>query len=122
MQVMDRQSPLDPEGLQARLEALRPGLEVLAMPACILDRQQRYRFVNAAYCDYAGVPASEFLGRIAAEVFKRQPEDSRRQQLARALAGEPVIYNRQNIEGPNRGKWVRAHYLPLHEREQVIGV
>jgi PAS domain-containing protein len=42
--------------------------------------------------------------------------------MQRALGGEPVIFNRQTIEGPNAGKWVRAHYFPLPVDGSIGGV
>ena len=31
------------------LDAIRPGLAMLGLPAYVIDAEQRYRFVNAAY-------------------------------------------------------------------------
>ncbi|HYC38820.1 MAG TPA: PAS domain S-box protein [Usitatibacter sp.] len=113
---------VDPRELQARLEGLRPGLEMLALPACILDGAGTYRFINAAYEAYSGHAAAEFIGRTPDEVFERRPEDDRRAQMRRALDGETVIFNRRNLEGPHAGRWVRAHYLPLRGSSGVMGV
>jgi diguanylate cyclase (GGDEF)-like protein/PAS domain S-box-containing protein len=111
-----------PPSLEPRLAELRPGLEMLGLPACVLDAQLRYRFLNSAYVAHAGRPASDFLGRMPDEVFAKRPEDSRRDYMMRALAGETAIFNRQTIEGPHTGLWVRAHYLPLRDGEHVLGV
>ena len=113
---------IDPSALEARLASLMPGLDMLALPATILDTELRYRYLNAAYVEHIGRPASDFLGHTPDEVFHQVPTDGRRGQLHRALDGETVIFNRQNIEGPNAGKWVRAHYMPLREGDQVIAV
>ena len=109
--------------LDARIAALKPGLEILGLPACVLDRELRYRFLNAAYEAHAGRLAGEFLGRTPDEVFDRRPNDERRAHMQRALAGEIAIFNRRNLEGPNTGRWVRAHYFPLRGEEgDVQGV
>ena len=108
--------------LSARVFALAPGLEVLSLPACILDHERRYRFVNAAYLAMSGKSRAECIGRTPEEVFGRAPRDDRRQYLTRALAGETSAYNRQSAEGPGAGKWVRAHYIPLRgESGELVG-
>ncbi|HUP97158.1 MAG TPA: PAS domain-containing protein [Usitatibacter sp.] len=119
---MDHQSLLERPALEARLAALKPGLDLLAMPACVLDTRLRYHYINPAYTVHSGRAAAEFIGHTPDEVFSRKPSDSRRAQLQRALEGETVVFNRQNIEGPNAGRWVRAHYMPLRDDGNVVGV
>ena len=110
-------------GLEARVAALRPGLDLLGLPACVLDTKLRYRYVNAAYAVHAANEPAQIIGRTPDEIFQRPVDDERRQRLMTALAGEPVVYNRRNREGPNAGRWVSAHYFPLRdEGGEVVGV
>ncbi len=118
---MDPITPVIPS-LRARLLALRPGLETLGLPACVLDTSLRYRFVNAAYAQAFGRAESDFTDRMPDEVFVSRPTDSRREQLRRALGGETVIFDRPMIEGPRAGRWIKAHYIPLREGAEVVGV
>ena len=112
-----------PAGLERHLAALRPGLDMLTLPACLVDCELRYRYSNQAYADYFGLPREHFTGLTADEAFRRTPRDSRRGYMHRALEGEPVIFHRETLEGPNAGKWLRVHYLPLHaEQGEVVGV
>ncbi len=106
--------------LEDRIAALRPGMDLLDLPVCVIDPQQRYRYVNPAYCAYSAKAASDFEGRTTDQVFGPVSEDSRREKLALALAGETVIYNRRTRAGPNAGRWVRAHYLPLHGGDGAV--
>ncbi len=108
--------------LEARLAVLRPGLELVGLPVCVLDPQLRYRYLNQAYAVHSGRDASEFLGRTPDEVFAQRPSDARRAQLQRALDGETVVFNRQTLEGPRAGLWMRAHYMPLRDDGHVLGV
>ena len=108
--------------LEARLAALRPGLDLIGLPVCVLDPQLRYRYLNKAYTVHAGRDAAEFIGRTPDEVFTQHPSDSRRVQLQRALDGETVVFNRQTLEGPRAGLWMRAHYMPLREDGAVLCV
>src|ERR1700682_5329343 len=105
----------DSDGFAARLLALAAGFDVLGMPVAVFDRNLRYRYVNAEFLRHGGRKPSDFLGRTVEEAFPSPPPDDRRAMLHRALAGEAVVYNRRTTEGPNTGRWVRAHYLPLRD-------
>ncbi len=110
-------------GLEARILTLKPGLDLLGLPACVLDRNLRYLYLNGAYAAHTGRDPAEFYGHTPDEVFNLRPSDGRRGQLQRALAGEVTIFSRINLEGPNTGRWVSAHYFPLREDDgSVAGV
>jgi diguanylate cyclase (GGDEF)-like protein/PAS domain S-box-containing protein len=112
-----------PEGFGLRLAALAPGLDVLGLPACILDRELRYRYANAAYLAQTGWRAQDFIGRSVEQVLPTPPPDDRREKIRRALAGETITYNRRTLDGPHTGQWVRAHYMPLRDDDEaVVGV
>ncbi|HEX7558321.1 MAG TPA: PAS domain-containing protein, partial [Usitatibacter sp.] len=105
------------------MRSLAPGLDVLGLPACVLDEALRYRYVNATYAANSGLPREAFPGRTPDEVFGRAPRDDRRHHLARALAGETSIFNRRSVHGPTAGLWMRAHYFPLRGGDEaVVGV
>ncbi|HST02120.1 MAG TPA: PAS domain-containing protein, partial [Usitatibacter sp.] len=109
--------------LDSRVRALAPGLDVLSLPACILDPDFRYGYVNAGYQAMSGRTSAQCLGRTPDEVFERTPRDGRRIHLARALAGETTVFTRRNLEGPGAGRWVSAHYFPLRGAAgDVVGV
>ena len=72
---MDVRSTAGDAALEARLAQLRPGLEMLGLPACVLDQQLRYQFLNAAYAAHAGRPAEDFIGREPDQVFALRPGD-----------------------------------------------
>jgi diguanylate cyclase (GGDEF)-like protein/PAS domain S-box-containing protein len=119
---MEMNAP-DPEGFAARLQALAAGFDVLGLPVSVLDRNLRYRYVNAQLLRHSGRMAADYLGRRLVETDPCEPPDDRREMLHRALAGQAVIYNRRTTDGPHTGRWVRAHYLPLRdEHDAVMGV
>ncbi len=109
-------------GFAARVKSLTPALDVLGLPACMLDRDMRYHYVNAAYAAHSGRAAAEFPGKTPDEVFNRTPRDDRRAHLQRALAGHTEIFNRRTLEGPSAGRWMRAHYFPLADAGEVDGI
>ncbi len=110
-------------GLEPRVKALAPGLDVLGLPACILDSELRYRYVNDSYAALSSSKRGDLEGRTPDEVFHNVPQDERRSHLMRALAGEATAFNRRITQGPTAGRWVRAHYFPLRgEGPEVLGV
>jgi PAS domain S-box-containing protein len=116
--VNDRSATRDaPDG---RLAALGPGLDLLGLPACVLDHGLRYLYVNAAYARQAGKTRAELMGFTPDEAFHRRPDDGRRDYLRRALAGEIVAFNRRTLEGPHQGEWFRAHYFPLRDETGAV--
>jgi diguanylate cyclase (GGDEF)-like protein/PAS domain S-box-containing protein len=106
--------------LTERLAALGPGLDLLGLPACVLDHALRYLHVNGAYAAQSGKSTAQLMGQTPDEAFRHRPNDGRRDYLARALAGETVAFNRRTLEGPHRGEWFRAHYFPLREAAGAV--
>jgi PAS domain S-box-containing protein len=80
------------EALRASEQELH--LVIDAMPALIayLDRDVRYRFINAAYSKWLGRPKQEILGRQMEEVMGWPTFATARSWIERALAGETVSY------------------------------
>lgn len=120
---MSSTAPAEPSGLDAHIEALRPGMELLGLPVCVLDSDLRYRYLNGTFAAFTGRARAEFEGRTPDQVFRSAASEPQRRNLQRALAGETVVYNRRTPDGPNAGRWMRAHYLPLAiEGGEVVGV
>ena len=107
-------------GLDLRVLELAPGLDVLSLPACILDLEKRYVYLNSGYQAMSGRTTAQCLGRTPDEVFQHSPRDERRTNLARAFAGEASVLTRRNIEGPGAGRWVSAHYFPLRDAAGAV--
>src|SRR5205085_1547823 len=120
--MTDQQVPVRTASLESRIAAMKPGLDVLALPACIIDTERRYRYVNAAYCTYGGFQPGDYLGKTSEEIWGHVAQDGRRGALFKALAGETVNFNRRTADGPNQGLWMRAHYMPVREGSAVVGV
>ena len=108
-----------PDALGSLLPEIRPGLDLMGLPACVLDAKLVYRYANALYAAFVGRPVEALYGKSPAHAFDRQPVDDRRKALARALAGESLTFDRRTFGGPNDGRWVRAHYAPIRLRVAV---
>jgi diguanylate cyclase (GGDEF)-like protein/PAS domain S-box-containing protein len=114
----DRSAP--PGVIEARLAALKTGLDLLGLPACVLDHDLRYLYANPAYGRLAGRDPSIIVGRTPETVFGLRPDDGRRDYLRRALGGETVAFNRRTLEGPHKGEWFRALYFPLRDDSGAV--
>ncbi len=87
-------------------------LNALGLPLAYVDRNQRYRFVNRAFCDWLGKRESDVLGREAIEVLGREVYQLYRAYVEAALAGERTTYERQLITTGRPPLWVRVDYYP----------
>ena len=118
---MPSPSTRGPDALETLLAELRPGLDLLELPACVIDQELRYRYANQEYAEYFGKLPGDLVGRTLSEIFADLPDDDRRKSLARALGGDSVIFDRITRNGPNRGRWVRANYTPVRGAGEVLG-
>lgn len=68
-----------------------------AVPILIsyVDRDERYRFVNRAYEAWFGKDRSQIEGRTVADVVGEAAYAKVRHHVAKALSGEPVVYEGQ---------------------------
>ena len=46
---MNQREMIGRADLEARILALQPALDLLVLPACVLDPELRYRYLNAAH-------------------------------------------------------------------------
>ncbi len=110
-----------PTGLEDALADLREGLELLGLPCVVVGKDLRYWFANQAYLDFFAVGAGDLLGNLVPSASSTGVADARGEVLLKALDGESTVYDRTTIEGPNIGRWVRAHYLPVRHADEVVG-
>ena len=79
-----------------RLEASERSLRTITdnLPVLIgyVDNTERYRFANATYEQWFGIPASEILGKTVQEMMGSALYLQHRQQLQRHLAGETARF------------------------------
>lgn len=119
----------DITGRKRSEEALRDGerrirLITDAVPALIayVDAGQRYRFVNRAYEDWFRRPRSEIDNRPMAAVLRPEEYAVRQPYVLRALAGEGVSYEMEEVDGEGTLRYALATYIPhFGERREVLG-
>ncbi len=97
-------------------------LNALGVPLAYVDRNQRYRFVNRAFCAWLGKSENEVVGREAVEVLGRDIYLLYQAYINAALAGERTVYERQLVIPGRPPVWVRVDYYPDRTaRGQVRG-
>ncbi|TXC66242.1 PAS domain S-box protein [Piscinibacter aquaticus] len=90
--------------------------ENIPYPLTYVDAEFVLRFVNKAYCDMAGKPADQLLGRHIGAVRGQKRWAEHEPHFRRALEGKTVQYTRL-VDGlannPDGGpRWLRTSYVP----------
>lgn len=107
-----------------RRSSRRVQLIVDALPALVsfVDSHERYRFVNAEYEKWFGMPRSEFAGRSLIEVLGEANVARLRPFLDEALSGRSVTYETTLVAGGGAPRSIRGTYTPhLSESGAVEG-
>jgi PAS domain S-box-containing protein len=97
-----------PEVLSALSQRM---LDCVGLPIAYFDRDQCFRFANAAFVDWLGKSADEVIGRSVAEVDGEDVLPLYRAYVESALEGERTGFERQ-LAAPGRRLWVRVDYHP----------
>jgi PAS domain S-box-containing protein len=99
---------------QAQLQAMTD-----ALPAAVfhVDAEFRYLFVNATFERWFRRSKAEILGKRAPELLHEDEFGHVREQLERALAGEPVSYETQITYPDGSTRHVCASYVPQRAAE-----
>ena len=115
-------------GLGISEAGLHAMLDTIPARLALVDRQGRHCYVNAAYCAYLRMPASDLLGRtireiIGEEIYARmRPDPIHRQLFERCLAGETTVWEGWlgYLEGE---RYVHRTYYPYRDAAgAVVGV
>lgn len=115
------------EALVAARVRLDRFTENIPYPLTYVDAEFVLRFVNKAYCEMAGKPAEQLLGRHIGAVRGQKRWAEHEPHFRRALEGKTVQYTRL-VDGlannPDGGpRWLRTSYVPdFDERGQVVGL
>ncbi len=101
--------------------------ENIPYPLTYVDAEFVLRFVNKAYCEMAGKPADQLLGRHIGAVRGQKRWAEHEPHFRRALEGKTVQYTRL-VDGlaNNAGagpRWLRTSYVPdFDEQGRVAGL
>ena len=98
-------------------------LDSVPAPIALLDRQERFRFVNQAYADSLSLSRADFLGRAVSELASAERYALIKPHIERVLAGEEVAFTAEIVGRPGLPARVfETRYLPdRDERGAVVG-
>ena len=116
---------MEREQLQQARERLTRFTEHIPYPLTYVDREYRLQFVNLAYQEAVGLPASALVGQTLRDVRGAQRWSEHQPYFDRALAGESVQYTRLVHYGRDGAapRWMRTSYVPdRDDRGAVQGV
>jgi diguanylate cyclase (GGDEF)-like protein/PAS domain S-box-containing protein len=120
------QDVIEREQLQEARHRLNHFTEHIPYPLTYVDREYKLRFVNIAYQQAVGLPATALIGRPIGEVRGTARWAEHQPYFDRALAGESVQYTRlvRGLQGSADGaRWMRTSYVPdLDDGGAVQGV
>ena len=109
------QDVIEREQLQEARQRLNRFTEHIPYPLTYVDREYKLRFVNLAYQQAVGMPATALIGRPIGEARGAARWAEHQPYFDRALAGEPVQYTRL-VQGPQNSaesaRWMRTSYVP----------
>jgi PAS domain S-box-containing protein len=94
-----------------------------ALPSLIayVDQEQRYAFVNRAYEEWLGLPASAMLGKPVREILGEEVYRIIRPYVEQVLAGQRVTYEAR-LSYPKGKLWVEVNYVPdPHPAGGIVG-
>ena len=98
-----------------RLEASERNLRTITnnLPVLIayIDREERYRFVNATYEKWYGVPVADIVGKTVKEALGEEPYARDAAWLHRSLEGETVRFETR-MPGPDGARTVEVTAIP----------
>ena len=100
---------LTPTGEQSDLRMV-----IDALPSLIsyVDRDLRYRFMNRQYAEWFHRPPEYFHGKTMYEILPGEIYDTIRQEVARALKGETVVFEREVHYEFDPPRYIKATYVP----------
>ena len=100
---------LEREGLTALSQRK---LNALGLPLAYIDRNQRYRFANAAFLTWIGKRQEDVIGREVIEVVGRDVYALYNAYIDAALDGERTTFERQLSASGRPPIWIRVDYYP----------
>jgi diguanylate cyclase (GGDEF)-like protein/PAS domain S-box-containing protein len=97
-------------------------LASLAAPVSYIDRDQRVRFANAAYCSWFGLDADRIVGRPLRDTWDADSYRRAGPSLLAALEGSATTFEGE-LTGGGASRYVRASFQPDRDASgTLVGV
>ena len=107
------------QALRENEALLRAFTDEIPMLVTVIDREERYRFVNRMFEEWFGIRRDEAIGRRVIEVIGAAEYERVRAGIAEAMSGTLVSFRRRSATG----RELLARYFPHRdETGNVVGV
>lgn len=80
--------------------------------ASYIGTDERYRFVNARYSEWFGLPKEGILGKKMRSIFGKRAYDELKPRIESVLAGETVVFEAELAYTAERTRFINATFLP----------
>jgi two-component system sensor histidine kinase/response regulator len=107
------------EALRESEALLRAFTDEISMMVAMIDREERYTFVNQTFEQWYGVKREDVLGKTTREILGETEYGRIQNSLALAMSGKPTTFRRRS----RIGRELFARYFPHRDSEgRVIGI
>ncbi|HEY2926032.1 PAS domain-containing protein, partial [Piscinibacter sp.] len=107
------------QALARNEQTLRSLADTMPAIVAVIDRQQRYRFVNASFERWYQVSRDTIAGRAVRDVIGEPEYRYSEPYIERVLAGEDAVYDKAFHERDSR-RHLEVHYTPLRAADGSV--
>lgn len=93
-----------------------------AMPVLLayIDKDHRYRFANASYEKWFGIPIDEVIGKLVWEVVGERAYEVARENIETVLSGEKVAWDGELPYRYGPSRFVHVEYIPHFDMQGTV--
>ena len=107
------------QALARNEQTLRSLADTMPAIVAVIDKQQRYRFVNASFERWYQVSRDTIAGRAVRDVVGEHEYRHSEPYIERVLAGEAAVYDKAYHESGSR-RHLEVHYTPLRAADGSV--
>jgi diguanylate cyclase (GGDEF)-like protein/PAS domain S-box-containing protein len=98
-------------------------MDSVGLPVTYVDRERVIRFANRPSCEWSGRAQDTMVGRAITEVMTPEVAAAAAPLIDRALAGEPITYEREALWPGRERRQIRGQMIPDRDASgAVLGV
>ena len=106
--------------LRGRERLLTLITDALPIPIAYIDRDLRYRFLNRGQLEWHQQPHAALLGAEVRAVLGESTWSEVEARVHRALAGEPITFERALVRPDGGERWVQVSLIPDRDRDERV--
>lgn len=90
----------------------RRKLNAIQIPICYIDRDQRFRLINASFAEFLGRLPEQVVGHTVRSVLGEREHEAFRPHLELALRGSPSALDQERVTPAGARRWFRIDWFP----------